>query len=156
MQTKFPEDALLKARIFQAFIIITVLICLAVSLLLFPRLEGALVTMNGGVLLMVEICVAVLALAALVMGVFMSRVTRGFFVRTVKMDGGLMLLAILRMAYLEFIGLAGLILAVLGSGMAVTLPFFLVSLITLLLTFPSRTGWQKMLESQGDVEGSVS
>ena len=48
------------------------------------------------------------------------------------------------------VAIFGLLLGMLGDGWQITLPFFVVSVILLVITFPKKKGWNKILEKLGE------
>jgi hypothetical protein len=53
---------------------------------------------------------------------------------------------IVRCTLFESVAIFGFVLGVLGAGWIISLPFFVVAAVALILTFPTSARWQKMIE----------
>jgi MFS family permease len=94
------------------------------------------VTFVGGVL-------AVAGIAGIALGYFLPHLTARWHR---KRAGALLLLHMLRCVLFLVTAIIGLILGVMGAGLAFSVPFLVVAFVALALTFPTKRKWLKMLE----------
>jgi hypothetical protein len=67
-------------------------------------------------------------------------------------EAGLVRFHIVRVSFFESVGVFGIMLAIMGAGWEVTLPFFIVSFIALIWSFPTEANWKKLADKVKDPE----
>ena len=86
--------------------------------------------------------ILVFAAVIFVIGYFLPRWTMSWYRQNVPR---LLSISIIRCAFFEAFGICGLILGVLGAEQLMSVPFLGVSLLAMILTFPTEGKWQSLV-----------
>ncbi|MDD5289510.1 MAG: hypothetical protein PHY28_10420 [Dehalococcoidales bacterium] len=101
---------------------------------------------QGQLLRLVTIVLAVISLSCIGLGFYFPK----YIIRHSSAIKRVSLLTsnILSFSFFEAISIYGLILGLLSAKWEISLPFFAVSIIAMLLSFPTRTKWENVLKAK--------
>ena len=133
------------ARIIQIAYLVAILIYadLMFHLLLGEGISPVL-SIGDSRITILTVVLSVLAACSIVTGYFWPQLVKGD-----KSRMGLLSVYVVRAALLGSVAGFGLILGLVGAVWGIPLIFFLVSAVALILTFPTREKWKKMMEYVG-------
>jgi F0F1-type ATP synthase membrane subunit c/vacuolar-type H+-ATPase subunit K len=146
----------LTVKIIYGAMIVSVVIFIGMAYSLVPSLGLEIFDAGDTTLWIIEYALGSVALLTLLLAAFFPRGTVRVFNGARRPAPDALTFTIIRVSFFEATGIYGLILAMLGADTAITLPFFLVSLAALVLTFPTRERWRKISGESDDRPGPVS
>jgi ATP/ADP translocase len=171
------EKSLRIARIFQIICLIAVMLFAGI-LYWNPDINEISrdMALGANVLKIMTIVLVVLGILCLLSGYFLSRVIIKarqvnptgknvkifpFFFNVSPAERSVLTARFFLIFGYPAVAIYGLVLGMLGDGWQITLPFFVVSGIALILTFPTKNRWQRMMEKlnvdkQGDPPDNLS
>lgn len=165
---KTYSRSLIIAKIMQIIFIVVVLIYVDLSLRIVPDISANM-SLDNSILIIITIILAVLGINSLIWGYILPRFTTmnnkreryyklmtGIFPKMTRTEIQALSIHILRMAMFISVAILGLLLAYLGDDWRITLPFFVISVVALAITFPTEKQWKKLLDRINDKKGASS
>jgi len=160
--TKETGKALRIAKILQIICLVAVLL-FAGTLYWNPDINeiSGDMALGANVLKIITIVLVIIGILCLLSGYFLSRVIIKaqqvnptgkkvkifpFFFKVSPAERSVLTARFFLILGYPAIAIYGLVLGMLGDGWQTTLPFFVVSGIALILTFPTKNRWQRMME----------
>ena len=144
------------AKVIYTLMTVAGLIYLLVAYVVVPAAGLGVFERGDFELQIVQVVLALVGILTLLASLRFPMVTAKFMGGLSKSSPDPMTFIIVRASFLEAIGIYGLILALMGAAVFVSLPFILVSLAALILTFPTRERWQKLSGKDDNQPGPVS
>jgi hypothetical protein len=141
------------AQIMYSLMLTAGLMYLLIAYLLVPNVIGGIFDPADPDFQLIEIALAVVAVITLLLGAGFPSVLTRFMRGSGNASADALNFIIVRASLFEAIGIYGLILAVLGAEVYISLPFILVSMAALVLTFPNRERWRKIGGENDDQPG---
>ncbi len=144
------------AQIMYSLMLTAELMYLLIAYLLAPNVIGGIFDPADPDFRLIQIALVVVGVITLVIGLRFPRMATRFMAGRNNQPPDAITGTIVRVSLLEAVGIYGLILAILGAEVYVSLPFILVSMASLILTFPNKERWRKLAGESEDQPGPVS
>ena len=144
------------AQVMYSLMLTAELMYLLIAYLLAPNVVGGIFDPADPDFRLIQIALVVVGVITLVIGLRFPRVATRFMAGRNNQPPDAITGIIVRVSLLEAVGIYGLILAILGAEVYVSLPFILVSMASLILTFPNKERWRKLAGESEDQPGPIS
>ena len=144
------------AQVMYSLMLTAELMYLLIAYLLAPNVIGGIFDPADPDFRLIQIALVVVGVITLVIGLRFPRMATRFMAGRNNQPPDAITGIIVRVSLLEAVGIYGLILAILGAEVYVSLPFILVSMASLILTFPNKERWRKLAGESEDQPGPVS
>jgi|GEM_PF-5348079 len=146
-QENIKNGKILTARIIHIAMIVAVIIYSVVLYLLITYFDIQIFTPDDPELQIIELIVGIVAIISIIIGYILPLGFVKFMTINVT---GILSIHLLRLSLLGSGGALGLILGVISAEWQIPSIFFILSAVALVLTFPTKTKWEKMLEKYGN------
>ena len=144
------------AQVMYSLMLTAELMYLLIAYLLAPNVIGGIFDPADPDFRLIQTALVVVGVITLVIGLRFPRMATRFMAGRNNQPPDAITGIIVRVSLLEAVGIYGLILAILGAEVYVSLPFILVSMASLILTFPNKERWRKLAGESEDQPGPVS